>query len=952
MPPEPILLRLEAEFSAPPGCLRRVASLLAEGATPHYLARYQPDACDGLGEEQLVEIHERLKVLLELEERKSTILTQAQARGSDVESLRQKLADCFDQDLIDDVYQTFRPRRAGEATRAEDLGLAPLALAIHHRTIGEQSLSEATQAYLAPDKGLDTPEQVLAGVCEILAEQYAGDTELRAQLREELGRGNLKAIATAPERKGANRYKEFFAFEQPVRRIPAPRMLALRKAEREGIVKLELTLPDERVRELFRQRFAADLGPEAALLPFLDIVFQHTWDTRLRDACSKDVRRHMKERADRETIRGHLAHLRAQLLAPPLGPRKVAAVRASNRVIWLALLDEDGSVATQRVLAMVPPPAPAPADPAPAPAAAAEPAAIADPVEGPAAPAEPEATSPATAENAAAGPSTSAVDTGTAATDEGAGLQAQSAGDPAPEAPSEHAAAESMEAAPHTAEPTAEQTADDSTGSTEPAMERDAAIAELARLLREHAPAAIAIPHGRRQAAAEAVLHPALEQLDGQRPMVVPVDETAASIHAGSPAARKSMPGTDSGMRVAIGLGRRLQDPMLELLAMEHRVLVACAGPHLGDVHQRVLHEQIDAVISSCIYSVGIDVNQAAPDLLERTPGLTRELAKALVDHRRQHGALRDRTTLGSIPGFDATRARNVAGCLRIIGGEEPLDQTRVHPDEYAAVRSFAAARTMEVPALIGGSFGGDPAPLIEAGLGELRARGVVTDLRTGSSDPRGRLIPVHNPGIARVADLNPGVELQGRVANVTDFGAFIDLGIGQDGLVHISQILPSRKRDPSQVLRVGEVIQVFVLQVAPDHKRISLTMFRPRPTGEERGRRRRDEPGMGRGGRPDRRPAPRTALEQAVASGLDFRRGSLRGKRRAGPGDRERPRDRREETVPEEYERAGGRRRSGGEPRVITVESERPPSEARGHKGEMRSLAALRDLLRREPEA
>lgn len=948
--------RLCAEFDSPPDSIAATVALLEQHATPAYLARYRRHAVGNLHEERLTAIADRLHVLTGLEQRRATILQLAEERGRRTPELEATLAATFDQDLLDDYYQSMRPRRRGIAMQMEEKGLLPLALAIQHRQFGEASImvrapmapsrpaavepptapatepaeeviadakaggdgsddgsddggagespeapaapaaapadaainasTSATDAaqpgapaatertaddaaerplvpdvdlralampYVSPEQGIDSPEAALEGALLILADRISHEPTTRARFRDELRRGVLRAKPVNPDG-DAGKYREFFDFAEPIGRIPSGRMLALRRAEREKILELQLTLPDGRHRQLLRELHAADTVPGTALADYYDLVFDRAAQ-QLQDVSGNDVRRRLKEKADRDQLRTYARNLRSQLMAPALGHKKVLSLRTSGKAIWAVLLAEDGSVAQHKTL----------------------------PIDN----------------------------------DE----------------------------------------------------QRQGALALLADLVRTETPAAIAVPHGRRQAGSEQVVAELRTALgETPLPMVVPVDEAAATIFATSTAGKKAIPGIEVGLRTAISLGRRLQDPLLELAPMDVRTLGL--GQSLDDVHQGALHRELTAVKSACIARIGCDLNTASAELLELLPGLDGERAQAIVKHRKQHGGFANRAALRDVPGIDDATFRNVAGCLRILGGTEPLDATPIHPDDYELVRAIAAQRSAQPVDLLGKNLRDvDAGAFVTAERSREHVIGVLQLLQRGADDERGELVATANEGVHSIADLHPDRQLKGRVAGLTEFGAFVDLGIGQDGLVHISQIPGHRLRDPNQMLRVGEVVTVWILNVDRQHNKISLTMHQPRHLQEGRlptlGERLEQQQGRrrGRGGPRDGAPrdgAPRVAAAEGRRPGARAgrsgpRRGPGDGDREGGPrfgrGGPRQPGDPRERGPREPRDDRGPRPRGPREQRVYTVEPAREVAEVRTHKGEVTSLSSLRNLLARRPE-
>ena len=969
------LERLCAEFDTPTEHIHAAVLLLEQNATPAYLARYRRFELGNLPEDRLTALAERLHLLNELEQRRATIIEQAEERGRKTEELEATLASTADQDLLDDYYQSMRPRRRGIAMQMEERGLAPLALAIQHRQFGEAAImtvpvqtaepsradapeqaagaseaaptdgQEATTEAAAPTAGaegnpresapatetadqdqaretadapaaggsdsqsaadeprgsedadpaaattsettadtppdpeterpaeaaaeqptatdaappaaadaeqpaaesgearpavpdvdlralaapyvsteneLPTAEAALEGALLILADRILHDPVTRARFRDELRRGILRAKPVNPDG-DPGKYKQFFDFAEPINRIPANRMLALRRAEREKILRLDLGLAKGRHRQVLRNLHAKDAVRGTQLGDFYDLVFDSA-AKGLQEVCGNDVRRRLKEKADRESMRTYGRNLRSQLLAPPLGSKKVLALRTSGKAIWAVLLNEDGSIGEHKTMP------------------------------------------------------------------------------------------------------------------TDNDEQKQGAIALLVEWIQKETPHAIAVPHGRRQAGSEKVVTLLREALgETPLPMVVPVDEAASTIFATSTGGKKAIPGVEVGVRTAISLGRRLQDPLLELARMEVRTLGL--GQTLDDVHQGTLQRELGRVKSSCLAEVGCDLNTSPAEVLQMIPGLGQERAQALVKHRKQRGGFQSRRDVLEVESINEACYRNIIGFLRLTGGDEPLDATPIHPDDYELVQAIAAHKSCEPAELVGKNLRDvDADALASDALPKERVIAVLQQLQRAGEDSRGELIATANEGVNTLADLNQDQELKGRIASLTEFGAFVDLGIGQDGLVHISQIPGHRMRDPNQMLRVGEVVTVWVLGVDVQKQKISLSMHPPRQRSDGR-----HAPG---GDRPDSQQGRRRGRSQRGPGRGDGPGGRGPGGRRGAPGggrDRERGGDRgfggRDR---------GGRRGGSREPRIYTVEPAREVEEQRSDKGEVTSLSSLRNLLNR----
>eukprot|EP00904_Undaria_pinnatifida_P001935 jgi/Undpi1/11742/HiC_scaffold_37.g14037.m1 len=806
MASDAILQRLQAEFDSPPEALQTLVGLLSEGAPVPYVYRHCRERVPGMSEDRMHAVEERLHQLEETEQRKDAIRQQAEARGTLTEDLQKTLEGSFDQDLLDDIYQSLRPRRRTPAMVAEEQGLGALAQAVQHRQLGEKSLVDVAAEYVDAEKGLETTERVLEGVALILAERFASDPDVRDTFRRELSKGILKATAVQPGRRGAQRYKQFFDMSEPVRRIQPQRMLALRRAEREGVLKVELCLPEGREKEILRERFAADVEAGSVLAEFLDVVFQTAYDAHLRKACERDIRRRIKERADRETVRNTVRTMRSLLMAPPLGGKKVLSLRATSMTLWAALVEEDGGMAEGKTITLGLQEARKAKKPR-------KPKAAAKPKDGeaPAENAEAKAADgEAPAENAEAAPETP--DTASAETP---AAETPAAETPAAETPAaETPAAETPTTEPPTENAAEAAPAEAATTNTGPAEATPAEATPVEEAPAETAEASADAPAPAEATPAEAT--PAEATADST--------ETEATPEGGEPSAEAATPEGEAAPEAAP------TEP---------------AAPAMSEEERKAKNEVL------------------------RAAGVNWRMAEA-------RGA----------------KIEDLLGKNDLRFQQEDVDETTP----------------------------------------EAAARSILRDLAAAGSDPRGEMAIAANEGITSLGQLQNQMELKARVTNLTDFGAFVDVGIGQDGLVHISQI-PGKRRSEENALRIGEAVTVWVLGVDLEKRKISLSMFPPRQEGEGRrgggGRRRSgrfegergQERGRGRGGR----------------DGGGRGRGGRDGGSRDGGGRGRGGRD-------------GDRR--GRTPRVITVESERKLEEAKGHKGEFKSLSGLRALINKDKKS
>lgn len=1014
MAPDSILQRLDAEFDSPPESIRAVVALAEAGAPAEFIARYRRDECGDLGPARTRELVDRFRFLDELERRKEGILQRLQAAKEPLDLGDVSVADCFDREVLDDIDRAVRPNDKNMRSKAAGYGLKEFCDKLHRHDLGDEAPDTAAAALASEERGLPDGQAVMEIAVRALAERYGEDPILRRRVRDELSRGVLTARAKAPGEKkgkkkkrgkaapapaaaataeptaaetqaaeaptaespvaespavdtpavetqatevaqteaaatgeaaasdsqtaeappadeaaaseapaaeapkaeepkvtevappaeqpaaeepagasatadsatadsattdsaitdqapadkpnadkapgkgrggkGSKRYEEFFDFREPVRRIPAQRMLALRKAEREGIIEVRLELEPGRELELFRARFSPDVDPATPLGVFLDAVYAYSYAIHVHGSCEGIVRHDIKENADRETVLLFGRALRSQLMGPGVGPKPALAIRSSAKSVWIASLKADGSLGPRHTL----------------------------------------------------------------------GIGKES--------------------------------------------DREQVAKVIAETIAELEPVAIGVPHGRGEAGARRHAEAGIAAYEGEnKPAIFAIDETAAMVYASGATARRKMPGADTGMRATIALVRRLVDPLRELIRIEPRGLGL--GNTLAEVHQGLLTRMLESVSSECISRVGVDVNRGDTDYLALVPGLSRDQARAIVEHRSKNGPFASLADVAALEAIDAATFAHVGGFLRIRGGSQPLDATSIHPADYEVVEAIASIKGCEIPALFGQGHREVQLDALTASTGRQRLRllDILQDLTRYGQDPRGTLQPVVNQGIATIDDLRVDLEVQGRITNLTDFGAFVDLGVGTDGLVHISQIPGSRIRNPEQMLRVGEVISVFVVSIDKGGKRIGLSMHRPRHVadgrlatiGERLAPNNRRGRGRGRGPRgDDRDSAPASRAARAPEGRRGDRRGGPKeprkeagdgpsalfggGRGRGGPGGRGgrggpgggRGRDDR------------GRGGRGGAPRIHTIESEREQTEQRGHKGELTSLSSLANLL------
>ncbi|MBM4073304.1 MAG: S1 RNA-binding domain-containing protein, partial [Planctomycetes bacterium] len=923
-----------------------VVQLLDEGNTIPFIARYRRERTGGLKEEIIRHIQTRIALLRQLSDRKQTILKSIEGQGRLTEELRAAIRAAETTKRLEDLYLPYKAKKKSPGTSAREAGLERLALAIWSRDVAVGNLVETLPSFVDPDRGLASVADVQTGVHHILAEMLAEAVEVRAAARAvfwETGKIYSAKSDTLQEGQG-HESKDYFNFSEALRQIPAHRILALNRGEKENTLKLrfecnadalkhavlkavaELAMKGQRRSQTSEQRSAASEPPavvseqpaavseqpaatsepvpaesgaaptdgpvpeasaasapanpapaaetsapsapaaivetppapavpapmpDAAALPaeegeplfegcplrtphasFLRQVIDDALTRLLIPGLEKEIRQELTDEAEGHAVTVFAVNLRSLLLQPPLRNRRVLAIDPGLRAgCRLAVLDEAGNLLDNAVMhphgkkpkgsaksqqtpadktAPVAPAAPAaaPANESPAVAADAPP-----PAETPAAASAPEAP-------AAEVP---AVD--------------------APAAPSETPAA-AIEATP--AAPTTEDAPAKAEAPTP--SRRDEAKARIEELVVKHGVSVVAIGNGMGCRETEEMLS---ELIASKLPDLVYaiVNEAGASVYAISPIGREEFPEHDTALRSTISIGRRLQDPMAELVKVEPQNVGV--GLYQHDVKRKDLKETLEGVVESCVNHVGVDVNTAGVPLLRYVSGLNQMVARDLVAHRKQHGPFRNREQLLQHASVGPIRFAQAAGFLQIKGGDNPLDGTWIHPESYglaekvlselghAADVIFDAGRAAEFQSKLRAVNSAELAGKIGASTHVIDD--ILDALAHPGRDPRDdRPAPIFKKGVLQFDDLKPGMELKGTVLNVVDFGAFIDIGLKESGLVHISQLANRYIKSPYDVVAVNDVVAVWVLAVDRERHRVSLTMIKPgteRKAGEKRER-------------------------------------------------------------------------------------------------------------------
>jgi uncharacterized protein len=705
--------RIAAELGVAVRQVSAAVELLDGGATVPFIARYRKEATGTLDDAQLRTLEERLHYLRELDERRDAIVKEITAQGKLTSELEAQLRAADSKARLEDLYLPYKPKRRTKAQIAREAGLEPLAdLLVNDPRNDPQREAQSFVNDNVPDAAA-----ALEGARAILVERFAEDADLIGPLREAMAaRGTLiSKVRAGQEEKGA-KFADYFEFSEPFARLPAHRILALFRGEKEEV--LDLTLdpgqPDEEIEADIANRFGLrDQGRPAD--PWLKATVHWAWRTRILTHLSVDVRVRLWQLAEDEAVRVFAANLRDLLLAAPAGARTTIGLDPGFRTgVKVAVTDETGKVTATATIY------------------------------------------------------------------------------------------------PH-----------------EPHRQWDKSLDTLAKLAQKQHAELIAIGNGTASRETDRLAADLIKRHPELKLTKVVVSEAGASVYSASAYASSELPELDVSLRGAVSIARRLQDPLAELVKIDPKSIGV--GQYQHDVTEGKLLHSLDAVVEDCVNAVGVDLNTASQPLLARVSGITSGLATAIVARRDVEGPFRTRQQLMQVPRLGPKAFEQCAGFLRIRGGDDPLDASGVHPEAYPVVRRILAATGSTAVQLIGSTATLrtlKPGQFTDDRFGVPTVSDILRELEKPGRDPRPAFATAtFAEGVETLADLVPGMVLEGVVTNVAAFGAFVDIGVHQDGLVHVSAMSKSFVSDPHSVVKSGDVVRVKVLSVDVPRHRISLTL-------------------------------------------------------------------------------------------------------------------------------
>ena len=701
---------ISSELHLQEHAVENTLKLLDEGCTIPFISRYRKERTGGLDEVQITSISNRLSQLQEIAKRKETIVKTISEQQKMTPDLQKRIDSCWDSTVLEDIYLPYKPKRRTRAQVAREQGLEPLATILLMQR--EPDPKRAAQRFVVAGGSPANVEDALKGAQDIIAEQVSEDERSRNLVRSAFRREAFiesKVVKSKKDSDEAQKYSDYFDWEEPLKRCSSHRLLAMRRGENEGILRISLTIDDEEAVQRLQRNYVHGNGPCQRLVAE---AVEDGYKRLLLPSIETEFARISKERADEEAIKVFSENLRQLLLSAPLGQKRVMGIDPGFRTgCKVVCLDAQGNLLHHEAIF------------------------------------------------------------------------------------------------PHP-----------------PINHRMQATIHLQEMLKKYQVEAIAIGNG---TASRETKEFVAEVLTESAPAVYVVSEDGASVYSASKVARDEFPDEDVTVRGAVSIGRRLMDPLAELVKIDPKSIGV--GQYQHDVDQTQLKQSLDQTVESCVNMVGVNLNTASQHLLTYVSGLGPTLAQNIVDYRKENGAFTSRAQLKKVPRLGPSAYQQCAGFLRIPAAKNPLDNSAVHPESYAVVEQMAKDCHCTVSDLINKKELREQIDIhryVTAEVGLPTLTDIMKELEKPGRDPREQIEEFEfDRSVQTVEDLHEGMELPGIVTNITNFGAFVDVGVHQDGLVHVSQLADRYVSDPTQVVHLHQHVRVRVIGVDLRRNRISLSM-------------------------------------------------------------------------------------------------------------------------------
>ncbi len=712
------------ELQIRPEQTQAVIGLIDDGNTIPFIARYRKEVTGGLDDEVLRKFDQRLQYLRNLEERKATVRASIEEQGKMTEELARELDRAETAVQVEDLYRPYKPKRRTRAMIAREKGLAPLAeYFLAAENVGEADPLKEAEKYVDPEKDVNDVQTAVQLGEDIIAGDFSDDPKVREWMR-----GNAEAhgvvISEAKDKEAESPYENYYEYQEPVKKIPSHRVLAINRGEKEKFLKVQVQAPEDGI-ERYEEKTVSAVGREATR-PYVREAVEDAYKRLIAPSVETEIRGELTEKAEDGAIEVFGQNLRQLLMQPPIAGKTVLGWDPAFRTgCKLAVVDPTGKVLETKVIF-----------------------------------------------------------------------------------------------------PTA------------PQNRVEEAKRELLKMVKRCHVDVISLGNGTASRESEQIIADFIRE-SGLPLEYAIVNEAGASVYSASEVATEEFPNMNVGERSATSMARRLQDPLAELVKIDPRSIGV--GQYQHDMNQKKLGTALSTVVEDCVNQVGVDVNTASAALLEYVSGISKTVAKNIVAYREENGSFKNRRQILKVPKLGPKAFQQSAGFLRIRGGSEVLDMTAVHPESYKPAKELLellgfteedvrAGKTREIRSQALKASGYTEAQLAEKlGIGAYTLKDILDELEKPGRDPRDEVQkPILRSDVLSMEDLTPGMQLKGTVRNIVDFGAFVDIGVHEDGLVHVSEMSDHFIKHPLEVVKVGDIVTVWVLGVDLKKQRISLTMKNP----------------------------------------------------------------------------------------------------------------------------
>ena len=690
--------------------------LIDEGNTIPFISRYRKEATGALNDEQLRSLHERLTYLRNLEDKKAQVMGSIADQGKLTEELKKQIQEAQTLVVVEDLYRPYRPKRRTRAIIAKEKGLEPLAN-IFSLQMTDKTPEQEAEAFISDEKEVRTVQEAINGAMDILAERVSDEADYRIYIRNLTAKKGT-VVSAAKNKEAQSVYEMYYEFEEPVKKLAGHRVLALNRGEKEKILTVKISAPEDEILRYLEHQVIVRDNPNTT--PILKAVVEDSYKRLIGPAIEREIRSELTEKAEDGAISVFGKNLEQLLMQPPISGQVVLGWDPAFRTgCKLAVVDATGKVLDTTVIY--------------------------------------------------------------------------------PTAPTTDA---KIKAAKET----------------------------LKKLIEKYNITLFSLGNGTASRESEQVIVELFKEIPEKVQYVI-TNEAGASVYSASKLATEEFPNFDVGQRSAASIARRVQDPLAELVKIDPKSIGV--GQYQHDMNQKKLGEALGGVVEDCVNKVGVDLNTASAFLLEYISGISKAIAKNIVAYREENGRFTSRKELLKVAKLGPKAFEQCAGFMRIAGGKNPLDATSVHPESYEAASALLERLGYKTEDISGGKLAGLSRKIKdykkmaqELGVGELTLQDIVKELEKPARDPRDEMPkPILRTDVLDMKDLKEGMILKGTVRNVIDFGAFVDIGVHQDGLVHISEICERYIKHPLEAVSVGDVVDVRVIGVDMKKKRISLSM-------------------------------------------------------------------------------------------------------------------------------